>query len=333
MKFFQIVATAVVALLLLSFVGIAAYRLISPEIAAPTTGSSSSLPASAFTPTPTMPECPDKEATEFVARLDTLVSQWDDALALANTTQRATLSPMVDTMQRIRRDTGAMQPPACGLFLNELLIASMNDNIDAFLIFMQRGQQYDSQKDVSDSLIARSIFNTYLPAFRANPLAGYKAAYAMTEIAPPFQSNNQWISVRMVKNERPIFSLPAGWDLYPSDSIDKIAIKDKSETIKLTLEKNKPIDLTILTPPAALVEVASQYALNGKLQTLAQGNFGDNAGYLVSSSGDKLFQIGGEVQTPDKTAYWFNAIKQDTSFTSDEESLIKQIVSSIRLAD
>jgi len=73
---------------------------------------------------------------DYLARIQPLLEEWDDAVEVANSTARIALSPMVRDMQGIERDVEDVPVPDCARHGSALLIDGMDSIIDAFIAFM-----------------------------------------------------------------------------------------------------------------------------------------------------------------------------------------------------
>jgi len=97
------------------------------------------------TSTPTTPRVSPlcQAATrDYLAQIQPLLEEWDDAVEVANSTARIALSPMVRDMQGIERDVEDVTVPDCARHGSGLLIDGMGSVIDAFIAFM--GEESES---------------------------------------------------------------------------------------------------------------------------------------------------------------------------------------------
>jgi hypothetical protein len=90
------------------------------------------LPATA---TPTPLPCAVQMA-DFVIELDQVAGRWDDANALAGSTSRIALSPVISQLQEIRRQASELQPPGCAKMVRSYLVDYMDTTIEAYMMFM-----------------------------------------------------------------------------------------------------------------------------------------------------------------------------------------------------
>ena len=83
------------------------------------------------------------QSKPFLARLDELAAEWDDATALANSTARVSLSGPVARMQEIRRELDSTLAPSCIARAKSELVRYMSESIEGFLLFMSQAPDYD----------------------------------------------------------------------------------------------------------------------------------------------------------------------------------------------
>lgn len=83
-----------------------------------------------------------------------LMAEYEDALDIASSTSRISLSGPVAELQDIKRQTEAVEVPACLVPAHRFTIASMEKSIEAFISFM--GQASDSE--VNSSIMASAGF-------------------------------------------------------------------------------------------------------------------------------------------------------------------------------
>jgi len=88
------------------------------------------------TPIPTAtPSCDDRIDT-YLAELEKIFTEWDDANAIANSTARINLSQPTANLQEIRRRVEDIQPPECDTDPHQLMIQYMDHVIESYLSFM-----------------------------------------------------------------------------------------------------------------------------------------------------------------------------------------------------
>ena len=73
---------------------------------------------------------------EFVAEVESLLDDWDDAHAVASSTSRIALGPAVAEMQKIRRKAADLEAPKCAEPAKEALLQYMDSVIAGYLAFM-----------------------------------------------------------------------------------------------------------------------------------------------------------------------------------------------------
>lgn len=96
-----------------------------------------------FGPTPTPDPCSPTEIKKYIDSIDDVSRRFDDALQLALSTSRISLSPVVADLQTIRRDAEDLEVPECAIDAKGWLILYIDTTIEAFLNFM--AQEPDSQ--------------------------------------------------------------------------------------------------------------------------------------------------------------------------------------------
>ena len=82
------------------------------------------------------------KAADYEAQLKPLLSEYEEALALAGKSSRISLAPQVASLQELRRRTAAVEYPECAAKARDHLLAAMERAVDAFLAFM--GQEPDT---------------------------------------------------------------------------------------------------------------------------------------------------------------------------------------------
>jgi len=85
----------------------------------------------------------DKLSAEYLIQIQTIMDEWRDQFTLANSTPRATLSPAIAELQRIKRSTDALVYPECAAKVQTSLVSSMEYTIDGFVLFL--GDEPDAQ--------------------------------------------------------------------------------------------------------------------------------------------------------------------------------------------
>ena len=95
-------------------------------------------------------EFSSSECETFQDDVDDLVLRWDDAIEVASSTPRVSLSDQVVRMQEVRQDARALEEPACAeaLHVKRKMIDMMDSGIDLFTAFM--GESGDDFKQPSD---------------------------------------------------------------------------------------------------------------------------------------------------------------------------------------
>ncbi len=87
------------------------------------------------TPIPTSLPC-YLQAAEYIAAVQGIVKEWDDANALAGSTPRASLPAQIAVLQEISRRVDAFDHPSCADKPHDYLTAYMSSVTDAYLVFL-----------------------------------------------------------------------------------------------------------------------------------------------------------------------------------------------------
>lgn len=132
-----------------------AFALLTLTDGFPTETSGPAQPIDTPTPRPTNTSTPPRVSAvcqshtkDYLAQIEPLLAEWQDAVELADSTARIALSPMVRDMQRIRREIEDIPPPDCAQHGRSLLISGMDSIIDAFIDFMG---------DAPDATVSRKL--------------------------------------------------------------------------------------------------------------------------------------------------------------------------------
>lgn len=118
--------------------------LVVLVLAACGVGPSAEAPTAAPAPVIASMSCAD-EAAPFLAQIQPLAREWDDANRLASSTPRASLAPQIDKLQALRRKAEDLEAPDCAAGIKQPLVATMETTTQAFIAFL--GQQ--AEDDVS----------------------------------------------------------------------------------------------------------------------------------------------------------------------------------------
>jgi len=93
------------------------------------------LPTPTITLVPTAVSCYE-QSQSFISQLDAQTTAWDDAIAIANSTSRISLSGPISNLQNIRREVSNLDYPVCAQFVYQHALEYMNSTIEGFLSFM-----------------------------------------------------------------------------------------------------------------------------------------------------------------------------------------------------
>ena len=105
-------------------------------------------------PTPTaVPACTTADGRRVADVMQQHAREWDDALALAQTSPRVALAGPVGQLQRVRREVEAQQWPACAVRTQSALAGAMTAYIDGFVDFMGDRSGYEAKFDRGAALL------------------------------------------------------------------------------------------------------------------------------------------------------------------------------------
>lgn len=85
-------------------------------------------------------------------RLITIMTEWSDAVSLADKTPRIGLSGPVSQLQKIRRDAYDFKATSCSSPLKDKLILSMDKTINNFMAFMDKSALSQAEADAAVEL-------------------------------------------------------------------------------------------------------------------------------------------------------------------------------------
>ncbi|MCE5258551.1 MAG: hypothetical protein LLG44_05745 [Chloroflexi bacterium] len=127
------------AFLLVSSTGCSA--IIQPKVDAAVQATLTAIAPTATPEATPTPELTCSELTsQWLAEIGPLVREWDDALAVANSTARISLANPVKDLQRISRSLEEAPAPECAQQAKTYYINYVNAEIDVFIKFM--AQEY-----------------------------------------------------------------------------------------------------------------------------------------------------------------------------------------------
>lgn len=87
------------------------------------------------------PTCAES-TEEYRAAVDLIIEEWDDAVQIADSTARMSLSGPLGELQSINRNTKQLEVPECAAESHESLLSYQEGIIAGFLAFM--GQEEDA---------------------------------------------------------------------------------------------------------------------------------------------------------------------------------------------
>jgi hypothetical protein len=103
------------------------------------------------------PTC-SMQSKEYIAAANSLVSEWDGAYSIAESTARIALSPAVMKLQDIKQRDASLKFPTCASAVNAEFQTAMGYGIAGFIAFMG--------KDDSGTSISMSYYDTHSSTFR-----------------------------------------------------------------------------------------------------------------------------------------------------------------------
>lgn len=93
-------------------------------------------PTPTITPMPTATPTCIVAAADYIEDTNNLLERWDDALAIADSTARISLSGPIADLQEIKREAGDLEYPPCARKAHVAMTIFMDAYIDAYLAFM-----------------------------------------------------------------------------------------------------------------------------------------------------------------------------------------------------
>ena len=126
--------------------------------------------------------CPAQEREKFIQDAIEILRKFTDTYALASSTSRIALSPIVGEMQALKREMDALEPTDCGKLTKLHLVDAMNTIIDGFLAFMQE-KESNAQRLLSQGADTLEKGGAELILMREDP--GYGLRPTATPTATP----------------------------------------------------------------------------------------------------------------------------------------------------
>lgn len=312
---------------------------------------SQSEPASIPTTTP-MPKpkvkCSQEEVDVFLDELDFTLEEWDDTYAIAVTTPRASMGPIIGELQDIKRNTRRIDKPDCAEYISGIVVVAMESDINALISFLGNDSDSVVNRKMSGAKKAWEIVNNELDSFRASPLEAYKAfnlsaeEIAMSLDQPePFVKPESWVD-NDIPNTELIVSIPDDWDF--------LTLGDNNEYIKL-ISEDKSIEIVGgFFSDDSFTEIESDSARLFSIQTYLETSDYDfylehsadvevhslNKAYVIEysvreDSGDEIEEkIITYVLTPDNETFLFFVNTTREEFAQIDFVQIAQVFGSIR---
>ncbi len=122
----------------------------SPSTVAPT-----QAVVNPVTPTVLVDQCAPETITTEVAKLDELITEFEDVLGLAGVTPQQQLAPVILRMQDVRRNIEKLELPACADVLRASAVTYVNQVVSYLTIFMGgtvNADELNKEIAASDSL-------------------------------------------------------------------------------------------------------------------------------------------------------------------------------------
>lgn len=133
------------------------------------------LTALAPTVTPEVSPVPTLTCAELTASWQIIINpvlrEWDDALALALQTPRASLATPISNLQRIRRDTEDVQAPECATNARAYLTVYMDEEIKMLLAFSSNSTDGSVDAAKNRANVSREAYTAELIKLASEPVA------------------------------------------------------------------------------------------------------------------------------------------------------------------
>jgi len=303
------------------------------------------------TPKPIV-SCPEDEVDNYLEELKGLLEEWDDTVDLAGSTSRMGLPSLIQDMQNMKRDARRLDRPECADYLQDLVIVSMESEINAFITFL--GQESDTivSRKIKNAADIRAMVDEEIIRFGNDALAAYLASNTSAqdlalklEAAEPFLLPDGWQDTKFSKNNELIVSIPKDWTqstLGENDEFTMFQSDDKS--LKVVAGVLSEPDISLLESDGARL-----FALQTQLETsdfafylehsAEVGVYALNKGYIVKFSrrydeGDPIEEgIWVIVVTPDRDEIFIIVSTERDEFAEIDEIILGNILSSIRKSD
>jgi hypothetical protein len=118
--------------------------------------------------TPTSILCRD-QAAGYLQLIETTLTEWDDAVKIANNTARGSLSPAIADLQAIRRKLNQTTVPGCTGLAHQYLIQHMDSTIEGFLAFMRDDPDSKVTQKFNDADKSLGYFLDEIDRIRSEP--------------------------------------------------------------------------------------------------------------------------------------------------------------------
>jgi len=109
------------------------------------------------------------QSEAFLADVQTVAREWDDATKLAGQTPRMSLATQIQTLQAIRRKAQDLKPPECATKVQTELIASMDNTINGFLDFLAQKPESEVNTKFENASSHLKAFGDAIAEIRGSP--------------------------------------------------------------------------------------------------------------------------------------------------------------------
>jgi hypothetical protein len=333
----------IVSLLLFALVG------CSSSSFAPQNKSTATPIEPSATPKPVV-SCLDEDVVQYLDDLDLLLEEFDDTVTLAGSTSRMGLAPVIQNMQSQKREARHLDRPECANYLQDLVVVSMETEIDTFISFLSNDSDTVVARKMAESEKVRNIVDDEIAAFRNDAMAAYEASVVTAEslikntgTSEPFSLPDDWKDITFPDSNDLVLSIPQDWTQSTfGDEGQYLNLKNDDKTMTVVMD---------ILEEKTITEVDSDRARLFSLQTILEtedwdfylehnsevGLYALNKGYVVefsrrvSSSGDIEDGIYAIIVTPDKQEVIVIVNTERNDFAQIDLLTLELIYGSIRL--
>jgi hypothetical protein len=126
--------------------------LPAPAATSTPTLSLASIPTWTPTSRPVSDSC-RSDTLRYINRIQPLMAEFSDTMEVAGSTPRIALSPIIQDLQRIRRDIIDVPAPDCAQRAANLLISGMNNVINGFVDFVGEAGDATVEREISQGVL------------------------------------------------------------------------------------------------------------------------------------------------------------------------------------